>query len=124
VLITAKWMTHPVSQFGSEGEGDGQFHSPRCVACNSRGEIVIADGHNHRIQVFDRDGKFLFKFGPCGVTVDQRNNQIVVADTYNCRIQIFEMRKELFFVVLGRMVRMIRVLLHLAWLLINKGIML
>jgi len=51
---------------------------------------------NHRIQVFDRNGKFLFKFGsgqfnqPCGVTVDQRNNQIVVADTHNHRIQFFD----------------------------------
>jgi len=51
--------------------------------------------------VFDRNGKFLFKFGsegkgngqfnePCGVTVDQRNNQIVVVDGENHRIQIFD----------------------------------
>ena len=93
----------PVSQFGSSGEGDGQFVSPTSVACNSRGEIIVADGKNHRIQVFDRNGKFLLKFGlegdengplkePYGVTVDQRNNQIVVADTKNHRIQIFDER--------------------------------
>jgi len=51
--------------------------------------------------VFDRNGKFLFKFGskgqkngqfdcPYGVTVDQRNNQIVVVDTDNHCIQIFD----------------------------------
>ena len=90
----------PVSQFGSKGAGDGQFSDPNSVACNSRGEIVVADRNNHRIQVFDRNGKFLFKVGsfgngngqfnqPGAVTVDQRNNQIVVADTYNHRIQIF-----------------------------------
>ncbi len=56
---------------------------------------------NHRVQVFDKNGRFLFKFGskgngngqlnyPQGITVDQRNNQIVVADTYNYRIQIFD----------------------------------
>ena len=71
------------------------------MACNSRGEIVVADFANHRIQVLDRNGKFLFKFGsngngngqlsgPSGVTVDQRNNQIVVADSSNHRIQIFD----------------------------------
>ena len=91
----------PVSRFGSKGAGDGQFTNPYSVACNVRGEIVVADSSNHCIQVFDRNGKFLLKFGtkgkgnsqfnePCGVTVDQRNNQIVVADTYNHRIQIFD----------------------------------
>ena len=40
----------PVSQFGSSGEGDGQFVSPTSVACNSRGEIVVIDCDNHRIQ--------------------------------------------------------------------------
>ena len=51
----------------------------------------------HRVQVFDKAGKFLFKFGsngqfvhPWGVTVDQRNNQIVVADSSNHRIQVFD----------------------------------
>ena len=71
------------------------------MGCNVRGEIVVAEYSNNRIQVLDRNGKFLFKFGsngngngqlsgPSGVTVDQRNNQIVVADTFNYRIQIFD----------------------------------
>ena len=69
--------------------------------CNLRGDIIVADCDNHCIQVFDRNGKFLFRFGSKGngnglfdhfrgVTVDQRNNQIVVADTFNYRIQIFD----------------------------------
>jgi len=91
----------PVSQFGSKGVSDGQFGWAWSVVCNLVGEIVVADTDNHRIQVFDRNGKFLFKFGsrgngngqfdrPCGATVDQRNNQIVVADAWNHRIQIFD----------------------------------
>ena len=71
----------PVSQFGSKGEIDGQFQFPYAVACNSRGDIIVADKNNHRIQVFDRNGKFMFKFGsngsgsgqfdqPSGITVD------------------------------------------------------
>ena len=89
------------SQFGSSGAGNGQFNVPSSVACNLRGEIVVADYNNHRIQVFDRSSKFLFKFGsngqgngqfsgPYSVTVDQRNHQIVVPDTKNHRIQIFD----------------------------------
>ena len=91
----------PVSTFGLEGEGDGQFIKPYSVACNSRGEIVVIEFVNNRIQVFDRNGTFLFKFGskgngngqfnkPYGVTVDQLNDQIVVGDTDNHRIQIFD----------------------------------
>jgi len=56
----------PASQFGSYGSSNGQFNGPWSVACNSRGEIVVADYSNHRIQVFDRNGKFLFKFGSNG----------------------------------------------------------
>ena len=92
---------NPVLQFGSSGSGDSQFNNPYGVACNSRGDIVVADGSNHRVQVFDKAGKFLFKFGssgngngqfstPWGVTVDQRNNQIVVADYSNHRILVFD----------------------------------
>ena len=85
---------HPVSQFGL-----GRDDSPESASCNSKGEIVVASS-KCRIQVFDRYGKFLFRFGsegkgngqfsPCGVTIDQRNNQIVVADNGNHRIQIFD----------------------------------
>jgi len=100
VVIIRKVGDQPVSRFGgAEGSGKGQFRGPNSVACNSRGEIVVTDCSNHRIQVFDRTGKFLFKFGSRGqgqlqypwcVTVDQRNNQIVVADSDNHRIQIFD----------------------------------
>jgi len=93
--------TKPVFQFGSKGSGDGQFSHPYGVACNPRGDIIVAEYGNNRVQVFDKAGKFLFKFGsngngngqfvnPYGVTVDQRNNQIVVADRNNHRIQVFD----------------------------------
>ena len=97
----SKVCDKPTHRFGSKGAGDGLFSAPYSVACSSRGEIVVADCSNHRIQVFDRNGKFMLKFGskgrgngqlkqPGGVTVDQRNNQIVVADTNNHHIQIFD----------------------------------
>ena len=101
----------PVSRFGSLGADDGQYNGPYSVACNSRGEIVVADAENHRIQVFDRNGKFLFMFGSSGhgngqfysafgLAVDQRNNQIVVAELSDHLIQIFD-EKGLFFECLG-----------------------
>jgi len=92
--------TEPVLQFGS-GSEDFQFDNPIGVACNSRGDVIVVEYGNHRVQVFDKAGKFLFKFGsngsengqfskPYGVAVDQRNNQIVVADYSNHRIQVFD----------------------------------
>ena len=62
----AKVRDEPVGQFGSNGAGDGQFQYPFSVACDSRGVIVVADFNNDRIQVFDRKGKFSFKFGSEG----------------------------------------------------------
>jgi len=50
----------PVSRFGSEGASDGQFHfPPSSVSCNLRGDIIVADQRNNRVQVFDRNGKFV-----------------------------------------------------------------
>ena len=67
----------PVSRFGSKGAGDGQFNFPSAVACNVRGEIVVAEFSNHRIQIFDRNGKFLFKFGSKGNGNGQFNEPVV-----------------------------------------------
>jgi len=103
--------TNPVLQFCSNGPGDRQVSQPFGVACNSRGDMIVSDGSNRRVQVFDKAGKFLFKFGsygngneqffsPDGVTVDQRNNQIMVADGNNDRIQVFD-EKGVFIRVIG-----------------------
>ena len=61
---------------------------------------MVCDGNNHRIQVFELNGKFLGKFGTKGGKLGELNNptslavlsnsQIVVSDTYNHRIQILE----------------------------------
>ena len=91
----------PVLQFGEKATEDGCFQSPASLAVNSKGEIVVADTNNNRIQVFDGAGKLLRKFGskgsghgqfkePSGITFDHKNHQIVVADTGNHRIQIFD----------------------------------
>ena len=59
-------------EFGGKGSGDGQFMNPVGIAIDSNGRFIVADTGNHRVQVFDSTGKFLFKFGsecttlPCG----------------------------------------------------------
>ncbi len=86
---------------GGEGNGDGQFCRPWGVCCDNVGSIIIADRSNNRIQVFDKQGKFLRKFGsygtrpgqfdrPAGVAYDNQLNRIIVTDKDNHRIQIFQ----------------------------------
>ena len=64
------------------------------------GKIYVADGYNHRIEVFNPSSEFLFKFGtfgsgdgqfslPFGVTVDS-TGKIYVADADNNCIQVFD----------------------------------
>ncbi|TKR77648.1 hypothetical protein L596_018578 [Steinernema carpocapsae] len=45
---------------------EGQFTEPSGVAVNAQNDIVVADTNNHRIQVFDQEGRFKFQFGECG----------------------------------------------------------
>ena len=94
-----------LSQFGTNGSGDGQFmvalgQGPRGVATFMNGNMVVVDTANNRMQVFSKTGTFVRKFGsagsgdsqfsnPRGIAVDHRNNNILVAETGNNRIQVF-----------------------------------
>ena len=61
--------------------------------------IAVTDCNNHRIQVFDMDGTFMFKFGSEGSEKGQfknpkgiayaPNGHMIVADFNNHRIQVF-----------------------------------
>jgi DNA-binding beta-propeller fold protein YncE len=44
---------------GSEGTGIGQFDLPHHVVIDSKGELVVMDRMNKRIQFWSQDGKFL-----------------------------------------------------------------
>jgi streptogramin lyase len=52
-----------ITTWGSAGSGDGQFNDHTSVAVDPRtNKVYVADPRNHRIQVFDSDGKFLTKW--------------------------------------------------------------
>lgn len=53
-------------KFGEFGVMEGQFTEPSGVAVNAQNDIIVADTNNHRIQIFDNEGRFKFQFGECG----------------------------------------------------------
>lgn len=44
--------------WGEAGIGPGQFNLPHNVVCDEDGWVYVADRENHRIQVFDGNGRF------------------------------------------------------------------
>jgi sugar lactone lactonase YvrE len=51
-----------LKSWGDRGKGPGQFNTPHSIAADANGNVYVADRGNHRIQVFDGDGKFLRQF--------------------------------------------------------------
>jgi DNA-binding beta-propeller fold protein YncE len=88
-----------VKVWGSNGNAEGQFITPRNLAVGPDGTIYVADSGNHRIQAFDSDGNFLVSWGSEGANAGQfsepwglavgPDGTVYVADTWNHRIQAF-----------------------------------
>ena len=87
--------------FGENGNGTGYIASPKGIATDSYGHIYLVDALFHGVQVFDRQGNYLFQFGsqgrepeefwmPSGIFIDD-NDIIYVSDSYNKRVQKFEL---------------------------------
>jgi len=88
-----------ITQWGTPGNGDGQFSLPPGVAADAAGNVYVADLYNHRIQKFSGAGTYLTQWGsqgsgngqfdgPFGVATDAAGN-VYVADYGNNRIQKF-----------------------------------
>ena len=41
---------------GQTGTGPGEFRTPHAVELDSQGRLIVADRHNHRIQILTKDG--------------------------------------------------------------------
>ncbi|MBI3965883.1 MAG: FHA domain-containing protein, partial [Chloroflexi bacterium] len=50
IRIPTEELLPPVTVWGSEGSGGGQFRSPLGVAIDSAGDVYVTDSKNHRIQ--------------------------------------------------------------------------
>jgi len=95
-----------ISIIGKRGVGDGEFNFLTNMAIDTRNDnLIVSDTQNFRIQVFDKDGKFIRRFGkvgdrpgnfarPKGVGVDTEGH-IYVADSAFNNVQIFSDTGEL-----------------------------
>ena len=91
------------------GWGLQEFHDPEGLACDSQGNLIVADEANHRlVKVNGKTGEFIWKLGR--TTLDglpregtaqgefrlfracctDKDDNIYVADSLNCRIQKFD----------------------------------
>jgi DNA-binding beta-propeller fold protein YncE len=69
---------------GRTGTGPGEFRTPHAIEFDSRGRLIVADRHNHRIQILLKDGTFVREYPEfsrtSGLAID-RNDMIYVSDS-------------------------------------------
>ena len=53
---------------GKTGTGPGEFRTPHALEFDAQGRLIVADRHNHRIQVLTKDGKFIREYDEFGRT--------------------------------------------------------
>ena len=77
-----------VGQYGKHGSGPGEFLGPHALAFDSQGRLFVADRSNNRVQVLDRDMKFIDEwrhFGrPSGIAI-LRDDTLIVSDSESSR---------------------------------------
>ena len=47
---------------GKTGTGPGEFRTPHAIRFDSKGQLVVADRHNHRVQILTKEGKFVGEY--------------------------------------------------------------
>jgi len=86
-------------RFGRHGDAPGEFNFPTAICVDHRGQVLVTDALNARVQVFTPEGHFVTAFGkpgdttgtfakPKGIAVD-REGHIYVCDALFDAVQIF-----------------------------------
>lgn len=55
-----------MGKFGSSGSKSGQLEHPHYIAVSNTNRVIVSDSNNHRVQVFDVNGRVIFAFGSEG----------------------------------------------------------
>ena len=87
------------AQIGTSGDPAGGIYRPKGVGIDSEDHIYVVDSELGMVQVFDRRGRLLYRFGngtnfgqfllPSGLFIDH-NDRVYLVDSYNRRVQVFQ----------------------------------
>jgi hypothetical protein len=97
--------------WGQPGSDPGEFNLPHSVCTDKKGWVYVADRENHRLQIFDSQGKYRTQWNnlhrPCGLHIADEGEEILyigeLAPDYpfnkNCpnlgpRISIYNLKGE------------------------------
>jgi DNA-binding beta-propeller fold protein YncE len=71
-----------LKSWGESGTGAGQFYIPHNICCDAAGLVYVADRENHRIQVFDPEGRYQTEFRgvhrPCAMCLGGAANPSLI----------------------------------------------
>ena len=74
--------------WGKKGDGEGEFNVPHGIALDNRDNVYVADRENNRVQVFDRNGKFIKQYADetfgalCSVAFDRSQSKLFAVDDF------------------------------------------
>ncbi len=92
---------YTIGESGVKGSDNAHLNIPRGIAVNSTGHVYVADSGNHRVQVFDKAGIYLYTIGtgfgsgnyqfsgPHSVAVNATGH-VYIADSWNARVQVYD----------------------------------
>jgi DNA-binding beta-propeller fold protein YncE len=70
--------------WGQSGTGPGEFNIAHNVGTDKDGWVYVADRENHRVQIFDSNGKFETQWvnmaRPCGLYIDQEAGLVYIGE--------------------------------------------
>jgi tripartite motif-containing protein 71 len=109
ILVSASAPYHRILVFnnkgkllkvwGKPGNNQGEFRYPATLAVSRDNETYVVDVFNTRVQILDKNGKYLVSVGSWGVTpghlfrpkgvVLENDGQILVSDSYLGVIQLY-----------------------------------
>jgi 6-bladed beta-propeller len=69
---------------GKTGTGPGEFRTPHAMVFDTQGRLIVADRHNHRVQILTKEGKYIGEYREfsrvSGLAID-KNDTIYAADS-------------------------------------------
>ena len=75
-----KWLL----SWGERGDGPGQFEVPHSIQVDKYDRLWVCDRENHRIQIFDTEGRFLAEWTdirrPDAIFIESQENMVYIAE--------------------------------------------